>query len=56
MREEIICTACYHHCVIGHLAFVEPPKDSPPKITKTDGSDLIEFCIKNYVAPTSEDL
>lgn len=54
MTHEIICTACYHHCVIGGLAIVEPPKDSPPTILKEDGSNLIDFCKQNYVAPSED--
>jgi len=50
MKEEVICTACPKHCVIGYLGFVEPPKDSPPDIRTIDGINIFEYCRANYIA------
>jgi len=49
--EEIICTACPKHCVIGILGITDIPKDSETPILNSDGKDIRELCIENYVEP-----
>ena len=47
---EIICTACWRHCVLGGMGYVENviPKDSEVKVLDEHGKDIRPFCLDNY--------
>jgi hypothetical protein len=47
---EIICTACWRHCVLGGMGYSEEtiPKDSETKVLDKDGNDIRPYCVAHY--------